>query len=250
MRCQHQITMSEVPAADTIPSISVVIPAYNEGESLVDTVAAVVAALPEPRCAQLVLVNDGSGDDTLAVMRSIAENCAAAVVIVNRPVNGGMGQALASGFEQATGQVLTWIPGDGEYDLSEVLVGLPLLADAAAPADVVLVRRVARGQLGRNIVSTVMYGLIRVMFGFDARGYCGIFVIDQQRWQELAVASRDVFFTLEVALRSRHARWNIAFVAAEWRPRRAGRSKVFNVRTILRNVGELFSFRWRLWRGH
>ncbi len=241
--------MSDMPAVD-VPSISVVIPAYNEAESLVDTVAAVVAALPEPHTAQLVLVNDGSSDDTIAVMQSIAADCASMVAIVDRPVNGGMGQALASGFERATGKVLTWIPGDGEYDLSEVLAGLSLLSDGASPADVVLVRRIARGQLGRNIVSTIMYGLIRLMFGFDARGYCGIFVISQERWHELAVASRDVFFTLEVALRSRHARWNIAFVAAEWRPRRAGRSKVFNVRTILRNVGELFSFRWRLWRGH
>ncbi len=241
--------MSEASAVDN-PTISVVIPAYNEAESLVDTVAAVVAALPEPRTAQLVLVNDGSDDATIAVMQSIAADCASMVVIVDRPVNGGMGQALASGFERATGNVLTWIPGDGEYDLSEVLAGMSLLADGASPADVVLVRRIARGQLGRNIVSTIMYGLIRLMFGFDARGYCGIFVISQERWHELAVASRDVFFTLEVALRSRHAQWNIAFVAAEWRPRRAGRSKVFNVRTILRNVGELFSFRWRLWRGH
>ena len=241
--------MTEMPPANT-PTISVVIPAFNEAESLVDTVAAVVAALPDPKTAQLVLVNDGSSDGTITVMRSIAADCVTAVLIVDRPVNGGMGQALASGFSAATGHVLTWIPGDGEYDLSEVLVGLPLLEGPDAAADVVLVRRITRGQLGRNIVSTVMYGLIRVMFGFDARGYCGIFVISQRRWQELAVASRDVFFTLEVALRSRDARWNIAFVAAEWRPRRAGRSKVFNVRTILRNVGELFSFRWRLSRGH
>ncbi|CAB4882923.1 unannotated protein [freshwater metagenome] len=228
------------------PAISVVIPAYNEAESIADTVAAVLAALPEPGRAQLVLVNDGSTDGTVDVMQAIADSCAAAVLIVHRPINGGMGQALASGFSVASGDVLTWIPGDGEYDLSEVLAGLPLLDQA----DVVLVRRNARGQLGRNIVSSVMYGLIRVLFRFDARGYCGIFVISQKRWRELAVASRDVFFTLEVALRSRHVRWTIAFVPAEWRPRRAGRSKVFNVRTILRNVGELLSFRWKLWRGH
>lgn len=226
------------------PAISVVIPAFNESESLTSTVVAILAALPDPPRAQLVLVNDGSSDDTSSVMDTIAADCVAQVVIVNRPVNGGMGQALASGFEVATGDVLTWIPGDGEYDLSEVLVGLAMLDTA----DLVLVRRNSRGQFGRNIVSGAMYVLIRVLFGFNASGYCGIFVISQKRWHELAVASRDVFFTLEVALRSRHARWNIGFVSAEWRPRRAGRSKVFNVRTILRNVGELFIFRYHLWR--
>lgn len=225
-------------------SISVVVPAFNEAESLESTVKAIVAALPNPESAQIVLVNDGSSDESIDVMQRISRDCPATITIVDRPVNGGLGQALASGFEVTTGEFLTWIPGDGEYDLDEVLLGLNLLDEA----DIVLVRRNSRGQFGRNLLSTAMYVLIRIMFGFDANGYCGIFVISRQRWEQLPVSSRDVFFTLEVALRSRHARWKQAYVVAEWRPRRAGRSKVFNVRTILRNVGELFVFRWTLWR--
>ena len=82
-----------------------------------------------------------------------------------------MGQALASGLEAATGDVITWIPGDGEYDLGEVLAGL----DELRTADIVLVRRNSRGQVGRNIVSSIMYGLIRVLFRFDARGTAASF---------------------------------------------------------------------------
>jgi glycosyltransferase involved in cell wall biosynthesis len=227
------------------PQLSVVIPAFNEQESLEATVKAVVAALPDPARSQLVIVNDGSSDDTLTTARSIAESCPASVLVVDRTTNGGMGQALASGLEMATGDVITWIPGDGEYDLSEVLAGLPLLGDN----DIVLVRRNSRGQLGRNVVSTIMYGLIRVLFGFDARSYCGIFVVSCERWRELTIQSGDVFFTLEVALRARHRGWNIAYVVAEWRPRRAGRSKVFRPSVMLRNLVELLRFRVSLWRG-
>jgi len=227
------------------PVLSVIIPAFNEAESLVDTVAVIIKALEHPDTAELVLVNDGSSDSTMEVMRLIEADCPAQIVIVDRLANGGLGSALASGFAVATGNVLTWIPGDGEYELDEVLVGVPLLATS----DIVLVRRTSRGQLGRNLLSTSMYALIKLLFNFNASGYCGIFVVERRRWNELAVRSEDVFFTLEVALRARHRRWRIQFVAAEWRPRRAGRSKVFNVRTVVRNVGELFSFRWRLWRG-
>lgn len=236
-------TESDQGGTATRPALSVVIPAYNEAESLRATVDAVVTALSEPASSELVLVDDGSTDDTRSLMTSIAADCAASVVIVAREVNGGMGAALSSGCAAATGDVLTWIPGDGEYDLAQVLVGLPLLTDH----DVVLVQRTTRGQLGRNIVSSAMYLLIRSLFGFDARGYCGIFLISQQRFEQLQVKSQDVFFTLEVALRARHSRWQIARVTAEWIPRRAGRSKVFNARTVARNVGELFRFRWRLW---
>ena len=227
------------------PQLTVVIPAFNEQESLEATVKAVVAALPDPARSELVIVNDGSTDQTLEVAASIAEGCVAAVAVVDRRTNGGMGQALASGFARATGDVITWIPGDGEYDLDEVLVGLENLGSS----DIVLVRRNSRGQVGRNIVSSIMYGLIRVLFGFNATGYCGIFVISRERWQQLTIRSGDVFFTLEVALRARHAGWKISYVTAEWRPRRAGRSKVFRPTVMLRNVIELFRFRIALWTG-
>jgi glycosyltransferase involved in cell wall biosynthesis len=227
------------------PRLSVVIPAYNEQESLEDTVKAIVAALPEPARSQLVIVNDGSADNTLGVAQNIALSCPATVVVVDRTTNGGMGQALASGLEVAAGDVITWIPGDGEYDLGEVLAGL----DELRAADIVLVRRNSRGQVGRNIVSSIMYGLIRVLFRFDARGYCGIFLIAHERWNELTIKSRDVFFTLEVALRATDLDWKVAYVTAEWRPRRAGRSKVFRPTVMLRNLIELIRFRIALWTG-
>lgn len=230
---------------ELIPQLSVVIPAYNEEESLEATVKAVVAALPAPARSELVLVDDGSTDGTLAVARTIAGSCPAAVVVVARETNGGMGQALASGFARATGEVLTWIPGDGEYDLSEVLAGLPELEHQ----DIVLVRRRARGQTARNLVSTVMYTLIRVLFGFNAAGYCGIFVVPRTQWDQLTIRSHDVFFTLEVALRARQRRWRIAYVVAEWRPRTSGRSKVFRPMVLVRNLVELVQFRFTLWLG-
>ena len=235
------MTATEQPA----PELSVIIPAYNEQESLEATVKVVIAALPDPGRSQLVIVNDGSSDQTLALARTIAASCTAAVVVVDRATNGGMGQALASGFERATGDLITWIPGDGEYELGEVLAGLTQLPHH----DIVLVKRNSRGQVGRNIVSTIMYGLIRILFGFDAHGYCGIFVISRARWQELTIRSRDVFFTLEVALRARHVGWKISYVTAEWRPRRAGRSKVFRPTVLLRNLVELLRFRVVLWLG-
>src|SRR3954453_17793434 len=151
------------------PQLTLVIPAFNEQESLEATVKAVVAALPDPARSELIIVNDGSTDQTLSVATTIAQAPGAtSVLVVDRPTNGGMGQALASGLERASGDVITWIPGDGEYDLDEVLVGLHQLPTS----DIVLVRRNSRGQVGRNIVSSIMYGLIRLLFGFNASGYC------------------------------------------------------------------------------
>lgn len=227
------------------PMLSVIVPAFNEAESIASTFKTILDSLSQPERCQIVLVDDGSTDRTAIIMRELAASGQVAAHVVERPTNGGMGQALASGFAAATGDVLTWIPGDGEYELSEVLLGLPQLDSN----DIVLVRRTARNQASRNFVSSVMYLLISAMFRFDARGYCGIFIVGRDRWESLAVQSRDVFFTLEVAIRASSKKWRIGQVDAEWRPRRAGRSKVFRPTTVLRNVGELFRFRWSLWMG-
>jgi glycosyltransferase involved in cell wall biosynthesis len=225
-------------------NLSVVVPAYNEQDSIDATVQMITRDVGDTVALEVVLVNDGSTDATLQRMESIAATCAARIEIVDRKTNGGLGQALSSGMIAATGNVITWIPGDGEYELSEVLAGVTLLDSF----DIVLVRRIARGNLGRNLLSSSMYVLIRVLFRFDARRYCGIFVVPRERWHELRVTSADVFFTLEVALRARRNGWRIGYIEAEWRPRRAGRSKVFNVRTVLRNLGELLMFRIHLLR--
>ena len=226
------------------PAISVVVPSYNEAESLVATFDSIVAALPDPEVSEIVLVDDGSTDATAAIMRELADSGRAQVRVVERISNGGMGQALASGFAEATGDVLTWIPGDGEYDLEEILAELALLGSS----DIVLFRRKVRDQLARNIVSSLMYLLIRVLFRFDARGYCGIFLIGRTRWESLEINSSDVFFTLELAIRAACGDWRIAYGVAEWRPRRAGRSKVFKISTVLRNAYELLRFRVILFR--
>lgn len=221
-----------------------IVPAFNEAELIESTFNTIVAALHEPRRCEIVLVDDGSSDATASVMRSLRSAATTSVVVVvERTSNGGMGQALASGFEAATGRLLTWIPGDGEYDIGEILLGLAELETN----DIVLVRRSTRNQASRNFVSSVMYGLIRALFRFDARGYCGIFIVATDRWRSMGIQSRDVFFTLEIAIRAAHAKWRIGYINAEWRPRREGRSKVFKLSTVLRNVGELFSFRWALW---
>ena len=87
------------------PTLSVVVPSYNEAESLAATFDSIVAALPDPAASEIVLVDDGSTDATAAIMRELADSGRAQVCVVERTANGGMGQALASGFAEATGDV-------------------------------------------------------------------------------------------------------------------------------------------------
>ncbi|GGM07479.1 glycosyltransferase family 2 protein [Deinococcus aerophilus] len=85
--------MPDSPTAEA-PSVAVVIPAYNEAETVADVVRVGLSLTPE-----VVVASDGSSDDTAAVAR------AAGARVVELPENGGKGAALRAALD-ATGATL------------------------------------------------------------------------------------------------------------------------------------------------
>jgi glycosyltransferase involved in cell wall biosynthesis len=91
-------------------SLSIVIPAKNEATSIGDLVSKAHAAYAD---AEIIVVDDGSTDDTAA----IAENAGATVV--RHPESLGNGAAIKSGARAASGDVLAFMDGDGQHDPGE-----------------------------------------------------------------------------------------------------------------------------------
>jgi glycosyltransferase involved in cell wall biosynthesis len=87
-------------------SLSVVIPAKNEAAALPGVLARVRAVLPD---AEIVLVDDGSTDDTAAVAS------AAGARVVSHRYSMGNGAAIKSGARAATGEVLVFMDADGQH---------------------------------------------------------------------------------------------------------------------------------------
>lgn len=104
------------------PSLTIIVPVYNEAATVKTVMDALHAACPE---AQLVFVDDGSKDDSLAILRA---NARPNDVVVTKP-NGGKGSAVREGLERATGDYVVVQDADLEYDPGEITT---LLAEAAA----------------------------------------------------------------------------------------------------------------------
>jgi glycosyltransferase involved in cell wall biosynthesis len=92
-------------------SISVVIPAFNEGSTIGGVVHAVRASCPE---AEIIVVDDHSRDDT-------AEKAVAAgAQVIRRPYNIGNGAGVKTGIRAASGDVILIIDGDGQHDPADI----------------------------------------------------------------------------------------------------------------------------------
>jgi glycosyltransferase involved in cell wall biosynthesis len=125
--------------SDVIPCLSVVIPVYNEKDTIRDLVNIVRAQRP---VEEIIIVNDCSTDGTAAVVDEIGAQISG-IRVVHHQVNQGKGAALRTGFALAKARFVIVQDADLEYNPEEYYKLLaPLLSDKA---DVVFGSRFAGG---------------------------------------------------------------------------------------------------------
>ena len=102
------------------PEVSVIVPFYNEEESIRRMHAAIVTAVePLGIPFEMVFVNDGSRDRTLEIATEIARSDER-VAVVNFRRNYGQTPAMAAGIEQARGRILVTMDGDLQNDPGDI----------------------------------------------------------------------------------------------------------------------------------
>jgi len=97
--------------------ISIIIPAYNEAEGVEQNARSlmpIVARLREDHEVEVIYVNDGSKDDTYALLQAQFAG-QPGIIIETHSVNRGLGAALRTGFARATGDILITTDFDGTY---------------------------------------------------------------------------------------------------------------------------------------
>lgn len=101
--------------SQTYPHVSVIVPAFNEADHLVANLSMLRSHLEDaPYSSEIVIVNDGSTDETGAEALRFASSHDN-VTLVEHVSNFGLGQAMKSGFRAATGSILATFDSDLSY---------------------------------------------------------------------------------------------------------------------------------------
>ena len=119
----------------TYPQYSIVIPAFNERARILATLGSVIECVRERRwSAEVIVVNDGSTDETAAMVRAFALT-APEVRLVENPRNCGKGYSVRSGLLHAQGDIVMFTDADLSAPIEEAE---RLFAAISAGADIAI----------------------------------------------------------------------------------------------------------------
>ncbi len=228
-----------------LSSLSIFLPAYNDAGTITELVLkAEQTARSLTDEFELIVVNDGSEDDTATVLANLKTRIPRLRVITH-PVNRGYGGALRSGFAAARGDWVFYTDGDGQYDPAE----LTCLVDALHPGlDLVNGYKRRRHDPWIRVVLGALYNSgVRWLFGLRLRDVdCDFRLIRRATLIEIELESDSGAICVELirGLQDRGARF--AEVAVSHYRRRQGASQFFNGRRVFDTARQVVRLWWRL----
>jgi glycosyltransferase involved in cell wall biosynthesis len=225
------------------PSLTIVVPAYNERDNL-PAVLDELLAFGRQRCRafEVVVVDDGSSDGTAEAVSAAPE-----LRVVKHERNRGLTASLRTGFYGARNEFITWVPADGQIPAVE----LGRILDAWHGQDLVLsTYRQRPDGLVRIVMSRTLRLLLYLATGFRDR-LEGTYLFRRALLDELELVARTSAGSIgfEIGAKARALGKSIGTTEIECAPRRSGRSKVANARNVAATLGELWRIRRSMRQG-
>jgi glycosyltransferase involved in cell wall biosynthesis len=221
-----------------IGGVSVVLPAFNEAGSLEQVVRRADAVLHGISPAgEIIVVNDGSGDDTGAIADRLQRELPR-VRVIHHDRNRGYGAAQRTGVEAASGEFVCVLPADGQVAPEE----LKKYVAAIDRADVIVGRYGTRPDaVGRRVLSRVYVLVMRMLFGVHLRNINAPKLYRREHVQGVAITAHGGFADAEIVVQLHRQGRRFCEIDVACAPRAAGRSSV-GTRAALEALRELWAF--------
>ncbi|GAB3338762.1 glycosyltransferase family 2 protein [Marilutibacter aestuarii] len=231
----------------TPPSLSVVVPVFNERDNAAPLVHEITAALRGVVPFEIIYVDDHSRDDTLDVLRALKAEVPE-LRVIHHATQSGQSTAVRNGIKAARGEWIATLDGDGQNDPADIP---RLLAerDRADPDTRLFAGwRVDRQDSGSKRWASKWANAIRArMLRDDTPDTgCGIKLFERAAFLELP--HFDHMHRYLPALMQR-AGWKTVSVPVNHRHRTAGVSKYNNLNRALVGISDLRGVAWLIKRG-
>lgn len=216
-------------------SISVVIPAYNEEETVKGVAyEAVQALLRIAKDYELVLVNDGSTDKTGEIINKLARKNSH-IRAVHHEINRGFTGAIRTAFASAKKDLVFLAPADGQFDFRE----LKSFIDAIRGRDAAIAYRVKNEEpFSRKLNSRFFHLLCHVLFGIHFREISTVSMWRRKVLQSIKIESddRSAMMLPELIYKAMKKQYKFTEVPINWYLRKGGSPKGSGIRMIIKTL--------------
>ncbi len=225
-------------------SITVFFPCYNEQDNVAKITHQALAVLEGLGADyEILLVNDGSSDNTGSIADQIAR-AHARVRVIHHPRNLGYGAALQSGFRGATKELVFFTDGDAQFDLAELPPLLPLMREY----DIVCCYRMNRqDNFVRRMNGWLWTKLVNLMFSLHLRDIdCAFKLYKRAIFDDIKMESTGALISTEILARAVRKGYTITERGVHHYPRTAGKPTGGSLKVIGRAFRELWQLRRRI----
>jgi glycosyltransferase involved in cell wall biosynthesis len=234
-RVGHDKKIYDVPM---YTNVSIVLPCYDEEQIIARTIEKVLNWADNERLnIEVIVVNDGSNDDSKAVVERIASNDKR-VMLVHHEINKGYASAIVTGIDRAHHEIVGFMDSDGQFDPIDFNLLMPSLKHHDFAAGI---REQRADRFHRKINASIYNFAVRFLFGVRAQDIdCGFKIFKRSIWTVIrptiasgALLNAEIFVHLK--------EHEIAYFQAPIRhfPRTTGASTGANVRVIMKAALEL-----------
>jgi glycosyltransferase involved in cell wall biosynthesis len=213
-------------------SLSIVVPAYNEAGNILGTLDSITTAVaPIPLDVEILVVDDGSTDDTRELVNGVGPQMPAVRLIVNER-NLGFGATYRRGVQAASGEYIVMVHGDNAWGPET----LRSLFSHVGDADIVIgyTRDMWRSRpVGRTLLSKTFTALVNAITGRRLRYYNGLQIHRASVLKSLTIQSSGYGFQAEVLVKALGGRASYVEVPMVLREREHGESKAFRLKNAV-----------------
>ncbi len=226
-------------------SLSVFFPAYNEEKNIRETILRTVQVVEDSPYVgeyEIIVINDGSSDNTKIVAGMLSEQFST-VRVINHIQNMGYGEALKTGIGAARMDYVFFTDADLQFDILELQ---SLLVHISKYPVVIGYRAPRRDPLMRLLIAQGWNVLNRLLFGLHIRDIdCAFKIFQRKEIQALSLQSKGAMISAETLIRLTRKHVPVKEVPVSHLPRVAGSPTGAKPSVILRAFSEMIE----LYRG-
>lgn len=227
-------------------SISLVIPAYNEEESIGYALNICNDFLQSiTKEYEIIVVDDGSKDRTGEIIDKYAINHPR-IKSIHNIRNEGSGRSLFIGLKKAQYDFIVTNFADLPFDIRELTNILALFDNENINFIVVSRKNRKVNSIYRKITSLVNYWFIRIIFNIKVGDFQFVQIYKKHVLDNIDIKSKGTFVPPEIIIKALFHGYRMKECISCFHPRRAGNSKCGNIRVIMQTIIETIKF-WVSW---